>query len=86
MENDTKSSVLSPSNNTAKAKAVRTFLQSVGASIVAYLYGLWQLPGVSEYTQRFLQTQGLDLLVGLMLLVGIPAAAIAYVQNRRAKV
>ena len=86
MENDTRASVLSPSNNTAKAKAVRTFLQSVGATVVAFLYGLWQLPGVSEYTANFVRTQGLDLLLGLAMLVGIPAAAIAYVQNRRAKV
>lgn len=79
-------SPLNPNNNTAKAKSVRTFVQSVAATVIAFLYGLWQLPGVSDYTHKFLQTQGFDLLIGLALLVGIPAAAIAYIQNRRAGV
>lgn len=83
MQND--NNPLNPNNNTAKAKSIRTFIQSVGAAIIAYLYGLWQLPGVSDYTNNFIQTQGLDLLIGLMLLVGIPAAAIAYIQNRRSR-
>lgn len=78
-------SVLNPENNTAKAKSVRTFLQSVAATVVAFLYGLWQLPGVSDYTNNFIKTQGFDLLIGLALLVGIPAAAIAYIQNRRTR-
>lgn len=76
---------LNPQNNTPKAKSFRTFLQSVGATVVAYLYGLWQLPGVSDYTNNFVKTQGFDLLIGLALLVGVPAALIAYLQNRRAK-
>ena len=75
-----------PQNNTAKAKSLRTFLQSVGATIVAYLYGLWQLPGVSDYTHKFVQTQGFELLLGLAVLVGVPAALIAYIQNRHAGV
>jgi hypothetical protein len=76
---------LNPQNNTPKAKSLRTFLQSVGATIVAYLYGLWQLPGVSDYTNNFVKSQGLELLLGLAVLVGVPAALIAYLQNRRAK-
>lgn len=82
MKND---NLLNPQNNSPKAKSVRTFLQSVGAAIVAYLYGLWQLPGVSDYTNNFIKTQGFELLLGLAVLIGIPAALIAYLQNRRAK-
>lgn len=82
---DNSKSVLNPQNNTAKAKSVRTFLQSVAATVVAFFYGLWQLPGVSDYTHKFVQTQGYDLLIGLALLVGVPAALIAYLQNRRTK-
>jgi len=77
--------LLNPNNNTPKAKSVRTFLQSVGAAVVAFFYGLWQLPGVSDYTNNFVKTQGFDLLIGLALLVGIPAALIAYLQNSRKK-
>lgn len=78
-------SPLNPNNNTPQAKSVRTFIQSVLAAVVAYLYGLWQLPGVSDYTHNFVKTQGFDLLVGLAVLVGVPAALIAYLQNRRAR-
>lgn len=78
-------SVLDPQNNTAKAKSARTFVQSVIATVVAFLYGLWGLPGVSEYTQNFVKTQGVDLLLGLAVLVGVPAAVVAYIQNRKPK-
>ena len=76
---------LNPNNNTPQAKSVRTFIQSVIAAVVAFLYGLWGLPGVSEYTQNFVKTQGFELLLGLAVLVGVPAALIAYLQNRRSK-
>lgn len=82
MEN---SNPLNPQNNTPKAKSVRTFLQSVVATVIAFLYGLWGLPGVSEYTQNFLKTQGFELLIGLAALIGVPAAVIAYLQNRNSK-
>lgn len=62
-------------------RGVRTFVQSVGAAVVAFLYGLWQLPGVSDYVQHFVATQGLSLLIGLAVLIGIPAGVIAFVQN-----
>lgn len=68
---------------TPEGKGFRTFLQTVGATVVAFFYGLWQLPGVSEYTQNFIQTQGFSLLLGLAALVGIPAGLIAYFQNKK---
>lgn len=83
MENS--KSPLDTNNNTPEAKSVRTFIQSVIATVVAFLYGLWGLPGVSEYTQNFIKTQGFELLLGLAALVGIPAAVIAYLQNRKSK-
>lgn len=82
---DADKNLMNSENNTAKAKSARTFVQSVLATVAAFLYGLWGLPGVSEYTQNFVQTQGLELLLGLAALVGIPAALIAYLQNRRTK-
>lgn len=77
--------ILSPKNNTPEAKGIRTFLQSVAATVVAFLYGLWQLPGVSDYVQNFIETQGLSLLLGLAALIGIPAGIIAFVQNKVAQ-
>lgn len=67
---------------TPAQRGVRTFVQTVGATVVAFLYGLWQLPGVSDYVHNFIATQGVSLLIGLAALVGIPAGIIAYVQNR----
>ena len=77
--------LLNPQNNTPKAKSLRTFLEAILAAIVAYLYGLWQLPGVSEYTNNFIKTEGVSLLLGLAALIGIPAAVITYLLNRKAK-
>lgn len=71
--------------STPEGKGVRTFLQTVGGVIVAFLYGLWSLPGVPEYVHSFVQHQGLDLLVTLALLIGLPAGLIAYIQNRAGK-
>lgn len=67
---------------TPAQRGVRTFAQTVGATVVAFLYGLWQLPGVSDYVHNFIATQGVSLLVGLAVLVGVPAGLIAYFQNR----
>lgn len=69
--------------NTPEGKGFRTFYQTVAATALAYCYGLWNLPGVSAYTTNFLKTQGLELLLGVALLVGVPAGLIAYFQNRK---
>jgi hypothetical protein len=70
---------------TPAEKGVRTFFQTAAATVVAFLYGLWQLPGVSDYVNNFVQTQGLSLLLGLIALIGVPAGVIAYLQNRAGK-
>lgn len=82
---DKSNNLLSPQNNTPKAKSARTFLQSVVATVAAFLYGLWGLPGVSDYTQNFVKTQGFELLLGLAALIGLPAALLAYLQNKHSK-
>jgi hypothetical protein len=74
--------ILDKNNNTPEAKGVRTFIQSVVATVIAFFYGLWQLPGVSEYTSDFVQTQGFSFLIGAAALVGIPAGIFAYLHNR----
>lgn len=70
---------------TPAQKGVRTALQSVIGVVVAFLYGLWELPGVSEYVSNFIQQQGASLLVPLALAVGIPAGIVAYLQNKAGK-
>lgn len=62
-------------------RSLRTFLQTAGATVVAFLYGLWELPGVSDYVHNFIATQGVSLLFAAIALIGVPAAVIAFVQN-----
>ena len=71
--------------NSPEAKGIRTAYQAVGGTVVAFLYGLWALPGVPEYVTNFLKTEGFSLLLVLAALVGIPAGLIAYVQNKKGK-
>lgn len=66
-------------------KGIRTAYQAVAGTVVAFLYGLWELPGVPEYVSNFVQNQGLGLLLTLAALVGIPAGIIAWLQNRAGK-
>jgi len=67
---------------TAEGKGFRTFLQTSLATIGAFLYGLWQLPGVSEYVHAFIQTEGLSLLLLLLATIGLPAGIIGFFMNR----
>ncbi len=68
---------------TAEGKGFRTFLQTSIATLGAFLYGLWQLPGVSDYVNNFVQTEGLSLLVLLLATIGVPAGIIAFFMNRK---
>jgi hypothetical protein len=68
---------------TPAGKGFRTFWQSVLGTVVAFLYGLWELPGVSEYVSNFVATEGFSLLVLLAATIGIPAGLIAYFVNRK---
>jgi len=70
---------------TPAQKGVRTFYQAVIGVVLTYLYGLWSLPGVSEYTTNFVRDQGLGLVATLAAGVGIPAGLVAYLQNRAGK-
>lgn len=68
---------------TPEGKGFRTFWQSVAGTAIAFFYGLWQLPGVSDYVNNFIQHEGFSLLLMLAGLVGIPAGIIAYLVNRK---
>lgn len=68
---------------TAEGKGFRTFIQTSIATAGAFLYGLWELPGVSEYVSSFIQTEGFSLLVLLLATIGIPSGIIAFFMNRK---
>jgi len=71
--------------NTPEGKGLRTAYQAIAGTVVAFFYGLWNLPGVPEYVHNFIQTEGFSLLLVLAAMVGIPAGLIAYAQNKRGK-
>lgn len=62
-------------------RGVRTALQTVGGTIVAYFTGLLALPAVREYTQNFVHTQGMAALLVVLASLGIGAGVVAFVQN-----
>lgn len=70
---------------TPEGKGFRTFWQSAIATVLAFLYGLWQLPGVSDYVNNFIQHEGASLLLLLLATIGIPAGIISFLVNRKGK-
>ena len=74
-----------PDKTTPEGKGLRTLYQAAIGTVVAFLSGLWALPGVPEYVTDFARTEGLSFLLFLAAFVGIPAGLIAYFQNKRGK-
>lgn len=70
---------------TPEGKGFRTFYQAVFGTVVAFLVGLWSLPGVPEYVTNFVRTEGVSLILVVGGLIGIPAGLLAYWQNRKGK-
>ena len=70
---------------TPEGKGFRTFIQAAIATTGAFFYGLWNLPGVSDYVTNFLRTEGLSLLFVLLGVIGVPAGIIAYFMNKKGK-
>lgn len=68
---------------TPEGKGFRTFVQAAIAAVGAFFYGLWELPGVSEYVNDFVRTEGFSLLLLLLVTIGIPAGVIAFFMNRK---
>lgn len=68
--------------DTAEGKGFRTFIQASIAASGAFFYGLWNLPGVSDYVNEFVTTEGFGLLILLLTTIGIPAGIISFLMNR----
>lgn len=66
---------------TPAQRGVRTAVQTIGGTIVAYFTGLLALPAVREYTQSFIETQGVAALLVVLAALGLGAGAVAFVQN-----
>lgn len=59
----------------------RTLIQAAGASIVGLVMTVWQVPGVPEAVSNYAQDNFVPLLIGLITLIGVPAAVISFIQN-----
>lgn len=66
---------------TPAQRGVRTALQTIGGTIVAYFTGLLALPAVHDYTNNFIQTQGVAALLVVLAALGLGAGVVAFVQN-----
>lgn len=66
---------------TPAQRGVRTALQTIGGTIVAYFTGLMALPAVRDYTQTFINTQGVAALLVVLGALGLGAGVVAFVQN-----
>ena len=66
---------------TPAQRGVRTALQTIGGTIVAYFTGLLALPAVREYTENFIHTQGVAALLVVLAALGLGAGLVAFVQN-----
>lgn len=66
---------------TPAQRGVRTALQTIGGTIVAYFTGLLALPAVREYTENFIATQGVAALLVVLAALGLGAGVVAFVQN-----
>lgn len=66
---------------TAAQRGVRTAFQTISGTVVAYFTGLLALPAVREYTQNFIQTQGVSALLVVLAALGLGAGVVAFVQN-----
>lgn len=67
--------------NSAIGKGVRTAIQAMVGLVVGLVVAVWAVPGVPEVVTSYLVNNALQVL----LLVGVPAGAVAYLQNKAGK-
>ena len=67
---------------TSAQRGVRTFFQTVVASITGLLIAVWNVPGVPDVVVGYAQQNWLPLLLTFIGIIGVPAGVIAYIQNK----
>lgn len=71
--------------HTPEAKGIRTAVQTIGGTILAYFTGLMALPEVREYTSWFIKTEGVSTLILVLASFGVGAGVLAFIQNKLGK-
>lgn len=62
-------------------KGVRTALQAIVGALIGLVLVVWAVPGVPEAVVEYATTN----LVPLLLVIGLPAGFVAWLQNRLGK-
>ncbi len=71
--------------NTPQAKGIRTAVQAIAGTVVAFVTGLLALPEVQTYVNEFVKNEGYTLVVTLLAMVGVSSGIIAFLQNKIGK-
>lgn len=70
---------------TPKGKGLRTAVQAIVGTFMAFVTGLWAIPEVQLYVETFVREEGVALVVVLLGLVGVSSGLTAFIQNRLGK-
>lgn len=70
---------------TPVVKGVRTFFQTLLGLLVGLVLTVWNVPGVPDAVNAYVQANFVPLFVGLLVFVGLPSGIIAWLQNRLGK-
>lgn len=70
---------------TPEGKGVRTAVQTIVGTVVAYFTGLMALPAVREYTSVFIEYEGVGALIAVLTALGVGSGIVAFIQNRLGK-
>lgn len=68
--------------NAPSVKGIRTGVQTIIGTVVAYFTGLLALPAVRDYTTAFIHTQGVAALLVVLAALGVGAGVISFIQNK----
>lgn len=71
--------------STPKAKGLRTGIQAIIGTVIAFVTGLWALPEVQLYVSEFLRNEGVALVILLLGLIGVSAGLVSFIQNKLGK-
>lgn len=67
---------------TSAQRGVRTFFQTVLASITGLVIAVWNVPGVPDVIVSYARENWLPLLLTFVGTISVPAWIIAYIQNK----
>lgn len=68
--------------NTPQGKGIRTAVQAMIGTFVAFFTGLWAIDEVRLYTETFVREEGVALVLVVLGVVGVSAGLISFLQNK----